>query len=98
MVALTFDTLEATRSLTDAGLPQKHAEAVTRVIKEAQDTHLEELATKGDLKEVRQEVREVRQEMREMRQEIIIKLGGWTLGVAGLAVAILVAYLEMKLG
>ena len=50
MGALTFDTLSASRVLVEGGLNEKQAEAVTRVIKEAQDTHLEELATKADLK------------------------------------------------
>ena len=36
--------------LVEGGLNEKQAEAVTRVIKEVQDAHLEELGTKADLK------------------------------------------------
>jgi hypothetical protein len=46
MGALTFDTLSASRVLVEGGLDEKQATAVTRVIKEAQDAHLEEPATR----------------------------------------------------
>ncbi len=49
MSALTFDTLKVTRNLISAGLPEPHAEAVTSAIKEAQDSHVEQLATKSDI-------------------------------------------------
>ena len=49
MSALTFDTHAVIKDLTDAGpAPPEHAEAVTKAIKTAQDTHLEDSATKGD--------------------------------------------------
>lgn len=37
MSTLTFDTLEATRRLRDAGFDEKQAETVVRVLSEAQD-------------------------------------------------------------
>jgi hypothetical protein len=47
MGALTFDTLSVSRVLVEGGLEdEKQATAVTRVIKEAQDAHLEEPATR----------------------------------------------------
>jgi len=49
MSTLTFDTLRVSRNLIEAGIPEKHAEAVTTAIKEAQDSHIEELATKIDV-------------------------------------------------
>jgi len=49
MSALAFDTLSASRILTTSGLSQKQAEAVTKVVKSAQDAHFENLVTKGDI-------------------------------------------------
>ncbi|MDP7316880.1 MAG: hypothetical protein QGH12_01660 [SAR324 cluster bacterium] len=42
----TFDTYEAIKRLTDSGLDEQQAKAVTETIKAAQDAHLNELATK----------------------------------------------------
>ena len=46
MTIITFDTLHLVDKLKSAGIPQKQAEAVIRVIAEAQD----QLVTKHDLK------------------------------------------------
>ncbi|RIZ66369.1 MAG: DUF1640 domain-containing protein [Methylococcales bacterium] len=46
MTIITFDTLHLVDKLKSAGIPQKQAEAVIRVIAEAQD----QLVTKDDLK------------------------------------------------
>ena len=47
MTTITFDTLELVEKLKNAGFEQSQAEAVVRVIAEAQD----DLVTKRDLKE-----------------------------------------------
>jgi len=49
MSALTFDTYEAIQTLTSKGMSQEQAEGITQVVKQAQDAHLEQLATKGDI-------------------------------------------------
>jgi len=41
MTALTFDTHVAIRELTDAGLDERQAEAVTQVVKRARGFRLE---------------------------------------------------------
>ncbi|MEE2717964.1 MAG: hypothetical protein VX610_11125 [SAR324 cluster bacterium] len=41
MTALTFDTHAAIRELTDAGLDERQAEAVTQVVKRARGFRLE---------------------------------------------------------
>ncbi len=46
MIIITFDILHLVDKLKSAGIPQKQAEAVIRVIAEAQD----QLVTKDDLK------------------------------------------------
>ncbi|MCF8167564.1 MAG: CCDC90 family protein [Rhodoferax sp.] len=45
MSTITFDTLEATRKLRDAGFDEKQAETVVRVLSDAQSN----LVTKADL-------------------------------------------------
>lgn len=46
MTTITFDTLELTEKLKNAGIEQQQAEGIVRAIAEAQDS----LATKDDLK------------------------------------------------
>ena len=50
MSTLTFNTLTVSRELTESGLTKQQAEAVTKAIKTAQDSHPAELPTKSDLK------------------------------------------------
>ena len=78
MGALTFDTLSASRVLVEGGLDEKEATAVTRVIKEAQDAHLEEPATKADL----------RAELAEAKGEIIKWVAVMLAAQAGLIAAL----------
>ncbi len=52
MSTITFDTLDATRRLREAGFDERQAESVVRVLSEAQSA----LATKGDLSLLRQHV------------------------------------------
>ena len=53
LTGLTFDTYAAIKGLTAKGMTEEQAEKVTKVIKSAQDAHLEQLATKGDLSEIK---------------------------------------------
>jgi len=52
MTGLTFVTHAAMKGLTAKGMTEEQAEEETKVIKSAQDAHLEQLATKGDLSEI----------------------------------------------
>ncbi|MDP7464322.1 MAG: hypothetical protein QF614_07520 [SAR324 cluster bacterium] len=76
----TFDTYEAIKRLTDSGLDEQQAKAVTETIKAAQDAHLNELATKKDLLELQTEL------MLEIKN-VIITLGALMVGLAGLVIA-----------
>ncbi|GAB0057348.1 hypothetical protein SIID45300_01675 [Candidatus Magnetaquicoccaceae bacterium FCR-1] len=51
MTAITFDTHTAIKRLKAAGFDEQQAEALSDTIREAQEAKLNELATKGDLKE-----------------------------------------------
>ena len=68
-MAVAFDTLKFVRNLTRAGLPEAQAEVFANAhrdaFKEALDSNL---ATKGDIAELRSEMAEFRAEMAEFRE------------------------------
>lgn len=49
MAASTFDALEASRKLKQAGIEDQQAEAIADQLRNAADARLEQLATKADL-------------------------------------------------
>ncbi|MBL6987223.1 MAG: DUF1640 domain-containing protein [Methylobacter sp.] len=76
MTTITFDTLELVDKLKTAGIPQAQAEAVVRVIAEAQDG----LVTKHDLTEAKNEIK-ADMNVRFERIDGELKLNRWMLGV-----------------
>ena len=64
----TIDTLQFAKRMQKAGLDQKVSEELAEAIKETQNQSIEGLATKQDIKEIKQE-------MELMKKDIIIKLG-----------------------
>ena len=76
MLSQSFDTHNEIKQLIANGIPEAQAEAITGTIKRAQDTHLEELATKKDVLEVKSELRN---EITEVKGEL--KLIKWMLAL-----------------
>ena len=89
MTTVTFDTLELVDRLKTAGIPQEQAEAVVRVIAEAQNG----LVTKHDLTEAKNEVK-ADMNVRFERIDGELKLNRWMLGVllAGVISLVLKAF------
>jgi CHASE3 domain sensor protein len=89
MATITFDTLELVDKLKTAGIPQAQAEAVVRVIAEAQDG----LVTKHDLTEIKNEIK-AEMNVRFERIDGELKLNRWMLGVllAGVISLVLKAF------
>jgi CHASE3 domain sensor protein len=89
MTTITFDTLDLVDKLKTAGIPQAQAEAVVRVIAEAQDG----LVTKHDLTEVKNEIK-AEINVRFERIDGELKLNRWMLGVllAGVISLVLKAF------
>jgi hypothetical protein len=56
MSAVPFDTHEVVKELKAAGFSDEQAEAVTRVVRDAQGMGLSGLATKADLAETKVEI------------------------------------------
>ena len=73
-MALAFDTLRAAKQLQQSGFEETQAEAIVSIVSDRQ----EELATKSDLKILRQEVKadieslrqETKAEFKNLRQEV----------------------------
>ena len=90
MTAITFDTHKFIRRLKEAGIPEAQAEAISEAFREAQGEA--ELATKGDIGDVRREIADLRRDMREMEYRIVIKLGAsmaFSIGVVATLVKLL---------
>ena len=85
MTTITFDTLELVDKLKSAGIPQEQAEAMIRVIADAQD----DLITKRDLKDAMQELY-----IRFERIDGELKLNRWMMGLllAGVLSLVLKAF------
>ncbi len=86
MSILTFDTLEATRRLRDAGFDEKQAETVVRVLSDAQDRLVtsEHFDTKFE---------SMTKDMQAMELRLTIKLGGFL----AVAVGVIIAFMRIPL-
>ena len=74
MSSITFDSYPIYTDLKEARFNDQQAEAMVNTFKRVYEDA--NLATKGDIKELRNEMNVIRHEMREMRYQIIISLGG----------------------
>ena len=70
---LRIDTLKFARSLSDAGMDRRQAEALVQGLSDA-DTS--DFATKADVGEVRAEVAALRADMAELRAELKGEIAG----------------------
>lgn len=71
-MAIAFDTLQVFDELKEA-FPEEQAHKLSKVIKKSQDAHLEELATKRDLVELKRDLVEL--ELR-LKHDLTLRLGG----------------------
>jgi hypothetical protein len=102
MTTTTFDTLGYFEKLKAAGVPEAQAkvqvEVMQDVIKGYDAASRQELATKGDIQDVRNEIQDVRNEIQDVRNEIqntkheILK---WVIGVAIGQAALIIAVMAL---
>ncbi|MEO5337917.1 MAG: CCDC90 family protein [Magnetospirillum sp. WYHS-4] len=102
MNVVTLDTHAIVKELQAAGFSEPQAEAVTRVVKQAQDIDLSHLATKDDIKDVRTEIKDVRTEIKEaeLRLEVQItrskaELLKWMFGALAAQTGVIVTLLKV---
>ncbi|MBF0462333.1 MAG: DUF1640 domain-containing protein [Magnetococcales bacterium] len=89
MTAITFDTMEFIEQLKAAGVPEEqargHVKAFATAMRQVEEGHLGELATKRDIKELELEIEKVRREIAEAKVDII----KWVVGASGVVVALI---------
>lgn len=97
MTTTTFDTLYYFEKLKSAGFTELQAkvqaEAMQGVVRSYDETTRKELATKGDIQDVRKEIQDVRLEIEKIRAETRtaeMRLLKWQWGIA-LALAAIMA-------
>ncbi|MBF0142667.1 MAG: DUF1640 domain-containing protein [Magnetococcales bacterium] len=97
-IAVTFDTLSYAKRFKAAGFTEDQAEEVVAALREVRDSRLEEMATKGGIKEATLEIERVRREIEIVRREISeakADLVKWMFGVATGQAMFIVAILKM---
>lgn len=87
MATAAFDTLKAAKQLKRSGFSETQAETLSEVFREVQESHLQTLATKADLTELKGEVVE-----RITKVEGRLTLVQWMLGF-NLALSVTVLWL-----
>jgi len=84
MATITFDTMKLVDVLEQAQIPREQARAIVNVVRESHDAA--DVATKGDLREVRNELHSA---IEIVRRDLIIKLGGMMIAGFGTVIAVL---------
>ena len=82
MTSVTFDTLKYANRLKGSGMAPDQAEAQAEALAEVLEVNLKELATKGDLMQIRQE-------LIQLEQRMTIKLGTMLTVAVGATVALI---------
>nr|WP_269665271.1 DUF1640 domain-containing protein [Xylella taiwanensis] len=85
-----FDTLSFANQLKNAGVPPAHAEAQAEALAEVFETHLQQLATKADLRELELKLEsKIDKGFAEIKGEMLLLK--WMFGVLVAGVATLIA-------
>jgi uncharacterized membrane protein (DUF106 family) len=94
MVTITFDTLGFFERLKAAGVPEAQAkvqvEAMQDIVKAYDESSRKDLATKGDIQDVRKEIQDMRKEIQDVKHEIL----KWTMGMLVAQSALIVAVIS----
>jgi len=86
-MSFAFDTLDYVKRLRAGGIPNEQAEAMAGALA-ATFSSPTGVATKSDVADVRHELAMLRHEITALENRLIIKLGAFIIGVAGLTLAI----------
>jgi hypothetical protein len=82
-------TLKFSDTLKAAGVPDKQAEAEARAVADAFASSASDLATNGDVRDLRNEMELLRRDMLSMEQRLTIKLGAFITVAVGILIAVL---------
>ena len=89
MTTVTFDTLAYVKTLRDAGIEEKQAEAQATVLK----GHDESVATKSDVHDLKRDIEVLRLEVKKDLAENKAELIRWVVGVGVLQTTLIVGIL-----
>ena len=70
MIAITFDTLKFVETLKESGFNEPQAKGMAVAIQEVQKSNLDELATKGDVREIKSDIKELEQSTKRDIKEL----------------------------
>lgn len=82
MTAIPFDTHEFYTELVQSGLAEKTADALTKAVVKIEKAKIDELATKGDVKELELKIELVRAQLSEQIEKSKNDLIKWFVGTA----------------
>ncbi|MBF0436353.1 MAG: DUF1640 domain-containing protein [Magnetococcales bacterium] len=88
MMTITFDTLAYAKRFKSAGFSDQQAEEVVTALRDVRDARLEEMATKGDIKEIVMEIEKVWREISESKADTIKWIVGLLLAQSGLIITV----------
>ena len=78
MSTLAFDSLEYTRRLEAGGFTRQQADALRQVLERHAEAGRDNVATKGDVNDVRLEIERVRKEIEQAKYAMLKwYIGGW---------------------
>ena len=89
MNTLTIDTHATVKKLTASGFTTEQAEVQVAILADALAANMDDLATKGDVRDVRSEIELLRREMQAMELRLVIKLGTFFAVAVGILIAVL---------
>lgn len=82
MTAIPFDTYTFYDELVKSGLAEKTADALTKAVTKIEKAKIDELATKGDVKELELKIELVRAQLSEQIEKSKNDLIKWFVGTA----------------
>jgi hypothetical protein len=82
MSAIPFDTYTFYDELVKSGLAEKTADALTKAVTKIEQAKIDELATKGDIKELELKIELVRSDLRQEIEKSKNELIKWFVGTA----------------
>lgn len=82
MSAIPFDTYSFYDELVKSGLAEKTADALTKAVTKIEQAKIDELATKGDIKELELKIELVRSDLRQEMERNKNELIKWFVGTA----------------
>ena len=93
MTAITFDTHLFVRTIQASGIPENQAEAIAEAFRVAQSNA--ELATKGDIQAVRDDLRELELRMKMAIETSKVDMIKWVSGLMLAQAAVIAALVKL---